>query len=316
MEASIDIIISTYNHEKYIEASILSAIRQKTSFKKRILVSDDCSTDSNAKIIQGIAEKYPDTVLAFYQKQNLGKQSPTGNWQFLFKQLESKYVALLDGDDYWTDEHKLQKQVDFLEASPEFALCYTAHQTVNGDGISIHEDIPQQTQFGNFSHQDILSNVYFMGTSTVVFRRSCLPVPIPSQFAAVANGDYFLYSMITRNGDAAKLDFISSAYRMHQSGEWTRRKTEQKYWTMYQTFIRANQVFDLPDEQKALKINLVKILQQLSWAYLELPVKERLGFMVKSFFISFKYGVFKTWLEIHSGLLTLFLKNKLKIKTT
>ncbi len=256
-----------------------------------------------------------DRYFLFFQSQNLGKNSPTGNWTFLFSKLQSKYIALLDGDDFWTDENKLQQQVDFLEKQDEFALCYTKHKTVNGAGLSITDDIPHQGQFGNYNHKSILSNEYFIGTSSVVFRKASLPNPLPIEFSRIANGDYFLYSMLTRNGAAAKLDFESTAYRMHNTGEWTRRRTEQKYWTMFQTFLMANRVFKTVEEQEALKQNLVKILQQLSWAYLELPKPEQLKFIVRSFFISIRFGVFKTWMEINSGLLSLFLKNKLKLKT-
>ena len=116
----VDIPMCTYNHEKYIAQTIESILMQKTDFKIRLFIGEDCSIDNTRKIVKQYAEKYPDIIFPVYHNENIGA---VRNSEILLKKCTAKYIALLDGDDYWTDPYKLQKQVDFLEKNPEYSLC-------------------------------------------------------------------------------------------------------------------------------------------------------------------------------------------------
>lgn len=128
VEALVAIRCITYNHESYIRDALEGFIMQQTDFPFVAIVHDDASTDKTADIIREYAEKYPDIIKPIYETENqYSKQgNPLGKiMQDAIEQSGAKYVAMCEGDDYWIDPHKLQKQVDFLESHPEYGMCYT-----------------------------------------------------------------------------------------------------------------------------------------------------------------------------------------------
>lgn len=118
----------TYNHEPYIRQCLEGFIKQKTDFNYIAIVHDDASTDNTATIIREFAKRYPDIIKPIYEERNLFQN---GKWnqlrQIIDDKTKSKYIAFCEGDDYWTDPLKLQKQVDFLEANPDYGMVYTGH---------------------------------------------------------------------------------------------------------------------------------------------------------------------------------------------
>ncbi len=130
-ELMVSVIILTYNHEKYIAQAIESVLSQKADFRFEILISDDASADGTADIVREYGERYPDIIRTFIREKNLG---PTRNGYETLVQARGKYLASCEGDDYWTDPQKLQKQVDFLEANPEFAGVATEMEIVDENG--------------------------------------------------------------------------------------------------------------------------------------------------------------------------------------
>ena len=116
----LSVFMITYNHEKHIAEAIESALMQKTSFKYEIVIGEDCSTDQTREIVLEYATRYADKVKPIYQERNVGANK---NAASVREACKGKYIALLEGDDYWIDPLKLQKQVDFLEAHPDFSIC-------------------------------------------------------------------------------------------------------------------------------------------------------------------------------------------------
>ena len=117
----VSVCVMSYNLEDYIGEALDSILMQQVNFKYNIIVSDDCSTDNTRKILQHYSHKYPDQIILLLQKKNLGVVS---NFVEALKSCKGKYIALLDGDDYWTDPLKLQKQVDFLESNKEYSMVF------------------------------------------------------------------------------------------------------------------------------------------------------------------------------------------------
>lgn len=116
----------TYNHASYIKECIDGFLMQKTNFNFEILIHDDHSTDGTEEIIKEYAKQYPDIIKPLFEKENqysLGK--PTGSVVWNLPRASGKYIAMCEGDDYWIDPYKLQKQVDFLESHPDYGMCYT-----------------------------------------------------------------------------------------------------------------------------------------------------------------------------------------------
>lgn len=127
-----DIMVSVamlvYNHEKYIEQAIESILMQKVNFKYEIIIGEDCSTDKSREIISKYRDMYPDIIKPIFRCKNIG---PMKNCREVYLNCKGKYIALLEGDDYWCDENKLQMQVDFLEENSEYSCCVHPSKTYN-----------------------------------------------------------------------------------------------------------------------------------------------------------------------------------------
>ena len=117
----VSVVVPTYNQERYIRHTLESAVNQKTDFGYEILVGEDCSTDNTSAVVREYAQKYPDKIVAFIREKNYGMG---GNVMDLMMRAKGDYIAFLEGDDYWLDENKLQKQVDFLNTHPDYVAVF------------------------------------------------------------------------------------------------------------------------------------------------------------------------------------------------
>ena len=129
-ECMVSVLCTAYNHEEYIAQTLQCIVDQQTDFAFELLVNDDASTDGTAAIIRSFEEKYPHIIRAFYQEKNLYSQGIDAYHHFLYREALGKYVAICEGDDFWCDPSKLQRQVDFMEAHPEYSACLSILQGV------------------------------------------------------------------------------------------------------------------------------------------------------------------------------------------
>eukprot|EP01136_Pigoraptor_vietnamica_P036997 Opistho-1_new@104331 len=121
---SIAIWMVTYNHENYIAQAIESVMMQQTNFTYQLFIGEDCSTDKTRAICVSLKEKYPDKIELILQKENIGANKNALQVYHACFQSGAKHIAMLEGDDYWTDPLKLQKQMDWLEGNPDYVLCF------------------------------------------------------------------------------------------------------------------------------------------------------------------------------------------------
>ena len=136
-EVKLSVIFITYNHEKYVEKALRSVCEQETDFPFEVVVGEDCSTDSTREILRKVAAEYPDKVRLLFREKNFGR--PTLNVYNTTMECKGEYLAYLEGDDYWTDNHKLQKQVSFLEEHPEYIACTHGCMMVDENGKEIKD---------------------------------------------------------------------------------------------------------------------------------------------------------------------------------
>ena len=142
----LSVIFITYNHKDYVERALLSVVTQETDFPFEVVVGDDCSTDGTQDIVKKIAADYPDRVKLNLRKENTGGR-PTLNVYETTMKCEGEYLAYLEGDDYWTDKHKLQKQVDFLEKNKEYIATTHALAMVDAGSRPIQD--PETLSIGS-----------------------------------------------------------------------------------------------------------------------------------------------------------------------
>ncbi len=165
----VSICCITYNHEKYIKDAIEGFLMQKTSFPIEIIIYDDASTDKTVDIIKEYEAKYSELFNCMYQKENQYSKGVRGIVaKFTFPLAKGKYIALCEGDDYWTDSNKLQKQVDFLEVNPEYTMCFHGAEVLC-DGVGKINGLYEDLENRDYTGHDIFPT-WRVPTASVVFR--------------------------------------------------------------------------------------------------------------------------------------------------
>jgi glycosyltransferase involved in cell wall biosynthesis len=214
----LSVLIITFNHERYIAQALDSVMSQQTAFDFEVVVGDDCSTDGTRAIISEYQKRHPERIRLLPAEKNLG---PTRNFIKTYKACKGRYIALLEGDDFWTSNVKLQKQVDYLDAHERFVLCFMNSSVVNEDGQVTKESRLEEDRKRDLSQKDIVSGLV-PPTNTVVFRNNVVN-EIPEVFFTAVNGDILFFSMLAEYGDAGYIDEAAGAYRIHGVGSWSAR---------------------------------------------------------------------------------------------
>lgn len=210
----------TYNQESYIAQALESFLMQKTEFEFEILVHDDASTDGTANIIKEYELKYHNRIKPIYQSENQYSKGVNVN-QFNDKRALGKYIAYCEGDDYWTDPYKLQKQVDYMKTHPECSLCVHAACTVDhlGKQLTINKRPNQGNK--NYSTKEILLAGGGMFASNSMLHRSDLVQNMPAFYYNAPVGDFPLQIYLSMHGEVYYIDEFMSTYRMNARNSWT-----------------------------------------------------------------------------------------------
>lgn len=224
----VSVCMITYNHEKFISQAIESVLMQKTDFEYELVIGEDYSTDSTREIVKQYAERYPDRIKVLLHPKNLGIQT---NFTETLKACNGEYIALLEGDDYWTDKYKLQKQVDFLDEQPECAICFHNVKMIYDNNPEMSHPFYSQNPNGRpFTHKkpnpistlkDLLNlKGNFIHTPSVMFR-SRLFEELPGWYYKVPMGDWPLHILNAHHGDVGYIDEVLGVYRVHAGGIWS-----------------------------------------------------------------------------------------------
>lgn len=211
----LSVAIITYNHERFVAQAIQSVLAQKVNFDYEIVIGEDCSTDRTREIVMDFARRYPKRIVALVRDQNLGGPR---NLNATLAACRGQYVALLEGDDYWTSVDKLQMQVDILEAHPDRALCCHRVSTLNETGTAEFEIFPPHSA-GAYSVEDLLRGNFVM-TCSAVMRRDLIDSP-PHWYFKINLGDWPLFAMVARHGKIELMDEVMAAYRVHAGSTWS-----------------------------------------------------------------------------------------------
>lgn len=222
-EIMVSICVLSYNHEKYLRDCLDGIVTQKTSFPIEAWVHDDASTDSSADIIKEYQQKYPDIIKPILQKENQYSKLHGGILDtIVFPQCIGKYIALCEGDDYWTDPLKLQKQVDFLEEHSEYSLCFHSCKTLMIDTDKMRDEFLVKDMSGESSIYQLAQGNY-IHTLSVVYRKYNGVHSKRKSLGPCMPGDYVLWMLLAEHGKIWKFKESMGVYR-YGCGVWTADK--------------------------------------------------------------------------------------------
>ena len=274
----------TYNHEPYIRQCLEGFVMQQTNFPFEAIVHDDASTDGTAAIIREYAEKYPDIIKPIYETENQYSKHDGSLRKIMNANTRGKYVAMCEGDDYWIDSLKLQKQVDFMESHPEYSLCFHATNCIYGQ-----DENPCYTicyDKSEFNMDDlILGGGGMMATNSMLYKSDFVRnVPLWVQKAPV--GDLPLMLLLGAYGKVHYIDEIMSVYRLGV-GVWSsgverdKSKLKRHYEALYKMFYAFDKWSNY-SHSYIVKMELNKLKQQYRKAILIYYLKKIFG--EKSFY--------------------------------
>jgi glycosyltransferase involved in cell wall biosynthesis len=243
----------TYNHEKYIKKAIEGVLSQITNFDFLLLIGDDCSTDITRNIVIEYQNKYPEKIILKLPHNNLGvvKNFYTNN-----DLIKSKYVALCEGDDYWTDENKLQKQVDLLESNNEYIISAHAVNIVDEN----FKFIKKSTNPGVFDRINIIKK-YPFNTLSVVYRNESFAMK--DWYLRALTVDYILFLSLLKNGKAHILPDLMGDHVIHKGGVWSMTSNKYKSKVAVENFTLIIDNMEMNEEEKKIindKLNMSKIM--------------------------------------------------------
>jgi dTDP-4-amino-4,6-dideoxygalactose transaminase/glycosyltransferase involved in cell wall biosynthesis len=212
----VSVLVVTYNHERFIERAVRGALSQQADFEYEIIIGEDCSTDGTRAVLARLNAEFPGRLRLLLGERNFG---PQRNFQGAYMECRGDYIALLDGDDYWTDPDKLRKQVAVLDADPSCTLCYHPTRYVSADEeptgyIHPPETTPVQPTINDLFRSNLIN------PCSAMLRRAAVP-ELPDWMLSVAPGDWPLFLLAADAGRLLRMDEVMAAYRIHAGGTWS-----------------------------------------------------------------------------------------------
>lgn len=238
----VSVCVIAYNHEKYLAEALNSVLSQKVNFEFEVIIGEDYSTDSTLRIAQEYQARYPNqirVVQSVHKRKLEINGHATGRYNLLntLGLCHGKYIALLDGDDYWIDPNKLQKQIEFLEQHEEYSFAF--HNVYMDDNNSGNSEAVRKTFLpSSFSEEvgldELLLIRNFVPTSSVVFRNN-IPGTFPDVFYKAAIGDWPLHLFNLNFGHVKYMEDVMGVYRIG-SGLWSNKNWEDQLLLVIYTY--------------------------------------------------------------------------------
>ncbi|MEN9919885.1 MAG: Spermidine N(1)-acetyltransferase [Bacteroidota bacterium] len=212
----VSVFMLAYNHENFIKQAIEGIVTQKTNFSFELIIGEDCSTDNTRNLCIEYRNKYPEIIKLILPEKNLGAAANSVN---VLNACKGKYIAFCEGDDYWTDPNKLQKQVDFMESNPDYSIIY--HR------VNIFDQVSETLKLEELNKLDVektytienLSYGNLMHTASVMIRRENLK--FEKLEASKIVGDYFLWMLCANNGKIMYQPDVMAVYRIWEGSAWS-----------------------------------------------------------------------------------------------
>lgn len=223
---TVSIVCITYNQEKYIQKALDGFLMQKTTFPVEIIIHDDASTDKTKQILKKYKEENGSSIKLELEKNN---KFSKGDFSFLdgmFRKAKGKYIALCEGDDYWTDPTKLQQQVDFLDNNKEYSICFHPVKVLFEDNKNLSHIFPDPKVKYKYNLKELLAT-NFIQTNSVMYRKQKYVDFTPDTLPI----DYYLHLYHAQFGKIGYLDKVMSTYRVHKNGVWWEsHNNKDRFW--------------------------------------------------------------------------------------
>jgi len=218
----VSVLLITYNQEEYIAQTIETILMQETNFDYEIVIGEDCSTDKTRNILRDYQKNYPDKIRLIFAERNRGL---VANFTTTYKACSGQYIAMIDGDDYWTSPRKLQMQADFLDSNKEFAICFHPVAMDYEDDATANRIWPENIGT-SFTLEDILS-ANIIPSCTVMFRNG-LVREFPDWYYSLKIEDWSLYVLLSQHGKIGCLNETMAVHRVHSKGVWSSQEGVEK----------------------------------------------------------------------------------------
>lgn len=202
-----------YNHASYIRQCLDGFVMQKTNFCFEAIVHDDASTDGTAAIIREYAEKYPNIIKPIFETENQYSKHDGSLRDIMNVACKGKYIAMCEGDDYWIDPYKLQKQVDFMEQHPDYVACFHNARVQYKNHVALFNNLEEKHHTPT---EDIIKRRWFIATPSLLYRNIVLEMPEWSK--EVVNGDYMMELLLAKEGKFYYMDDVMAVYRQDGQG--------------------------------------------------------------------------------------------------
>jgi glycosyltransferase involved in cell wall biosynthesis len=232
-------VIHSYNHEPFVAQAVASALDQDVDARYRVVVFDDCSTDRTSQILEAIAAAHPQRLRIVRPAVNQCSNRPFASF---IRTANVEYVALLDGDDYWTSRSKLQRQVAFLDENKDCSICFhnvsvLDHETDHQTDLFNANDQPLRTGI-----QDLIRRNFIAGCSALI-RVDAIRC-LPGWYEEALFGDWPLYLIASTKGDIGFLPDVMATYRVHRGGLWSSQSKAAQLGQLIDFMQQVNEHFD------------------------------------------------------------------------
>jgi glycosyltransferase involved in cell wall biosynthesis len=232
----VSVLVMTYNHAGLIRQALDSVMMQRTSFDYEIVISEDCSLDGTREIVTEYERRFPDRVRLLLSAQNLNSLAVVSRG---IRACRGEFVALLDGDDYWTDPAKLQLQVEFLDSHPDCSACFHNATAVYADAGQPPRDWTPPGQKEFMTLEDIWRGNP-IATGSVVFRNGLYELPRWYDEMPMPITDWPLHVLNAEHGTIAYIEKVMSVYRIHEGGSYSRLDEIKRFEKRYEFYVRMN----------------------------------------------------------------------------
>ena len=253
------VLLLTYNHEEWIAQAVESVLVQETTFDYEIVIIEDCSTDSTRTIVVDYEQRYPEKIRLMLSERN---RCDNTDFVAAFQNSSSQYVAWLDGDDYWTSPYKLQRQVDFLDTHPDYAICFHSVTILYENGSHEFWDRTEGKPKETSTLDDLWEGNFIPGCSSMLRKDSV--GKFPEWYRTAKWADWALYVLAAQHGKIGYIHEVMGAYRVHSGGYWSGLSEIQKLEEAiaFYEIMDANLNFEY---RETIRSKVAKLEGELEW---------------------------------------------------